>query len=154
MLPDFSRLTLHDAYPITSQWYFQSSSSESVDLSPCLHLSAESIAHLLLIPYFNSALLQPSFGSFFFLLPLPNPDSHGSWSKTCRAIHKQHCWESCRPHLLNSYLTQLSFAKQGRGPRAPMIKESHSWTEALYLPGSVLLASIAHRLNCFYHQAL
>lgn len=118
-MPAVSYPTLHDAYLAIIQSYFQGSSSEPVDPRPCLHLTVEPISHLLLMPYCNSALLQPSLGLFSFCLPSPVLLSMEAAVKQCRAISKQHCWGSCLPPLLSSHLTQLSCVKQGRGPRTP-----------------------------------
>lgn len=52
-------------------------STKPVHPAACLLLTAEAISHLLLMPYFNSALLQLSLGLVFFLSLLSNPDSPG-----------------------------------------------------------------------------
>lgn len=107
-------------------------STKPVHPTACLPVTLESISHLLLMPLFNSALLQPSLGFVFFLSLLSNPDSHG------RAISKQHCGGTCRPLLLNSHLTWLP-SHTGERTRSPKDSEICTCSEALYPPSQPFL---------------
>lgn len=107
-------------------------STKPVHPTACLPLTPEAISHLVLMPDFNSALLQPSLGFVFFLSLLSNPDSQG------RAISKQHCGETCRPLLLNSHLTQLP-SHTGERTQSPKDSEICTCSEALYPPSQPFL---------------